>query len=240
MAQTLILGHERVDDIPLIIGLANKLHLAEVLDHHLGTHRLQQGLNNGQLAVGWLAYILSQADHRKSAVRDWANGIPHTLEHLLGHPIREVEFSDDRLGGVLYRLSEDETWDAIECDLWTATVTVYEFELAGIRLDSTTSYGYHHVTEEGVMQRGHSKDHRPDLPQLKLMAAAAEPSGHLIACDVHPGQCADDPLYTPLLQRVRGIVGRQGLLYAGDCKMAALATRAEIAAHHDFYQCHCR
>ena len=235
MVQTRIFRHERVDDIPLIIGLANKLHLAEVLDHHMGTHRLQQGLNNGQLAVGWLAYILSQADHRKSAVRDWANGMPHTLAHLLGHPIREVEFSDDRLGVVLYRLSDDATWEAIERDLWTATVTVYELELTGIRLDSTTSYGYHHVTEDGVMQRGHSKDHRPDLPQLKLMAAAAEPSGHLIACDVHPGRCADDPLYTPLLQRVRGIVGRRGLLYAGDCKMAALATRAEIAAHQDFY-----
>jgi transposase len=235
MAQTHIFRHERVDDIPLIIGLANKLHLAEVLDQHMGTHGLQQGLHNGQLAVGWLAYILSQADHRKSAVRDWANGIPHTLEQLLGHPIRAVEFSDDRLGGVLYRLSDDETWDGIEHDLWAATVAVYELDLTGIRLDSTTSYGYHQVTEEGVMQRGHSKDHRPDLPQLKLMAAAAEPSGHLIACDVHPGQCADDPLYTPLLQRVRGIMGRTGLLYAGDCKMAALATRAEIAAHHDFY-----
>jgi transposase len=235
MAQTHIFRHERVDDIPLIIGLANKLHLAAVLDHHMGTHRLHQGLHNGQLAVGWLAYILSQADHRKSAVRDWANSMPHTLAHLLGHPVREVEFSDDRLGGVLYRLSDDETWEAIEHDLWAATVAVYEIELMGIRLDSTTSYGYHRVTEEGMMQRGHSKDHRPDLPQLKLMAAAAEPSGHLLACDVHPGQCADDPLYTPLLQRVRGIVGRSGLLYAGDCKMAALATRAEIAAHHDFY-----
>ena len=27
---------------------------------------------------------------------------------------------------------------------------------------------------------------------------------------------------------------RPGLLYTGDCKRAALATRAEIAAHHDF------
>ena len=235
MAQTRIFRHERVDDIPLIIGLANKLHLAKVLDYHMKTHGLPQGLNNGQLAVGWLAYILSQADHRKSAVRDWANGISHTLEHLLGHPIREVEFSDDRLGGVLYRLRDDETWDAIERSLWVATVTVYELELAGIRLDSTTSYGYHQVTDDGVRQRGHSKAHRPDLPQLKLRAAAAEPSGHLIACDVHAGQCADAPLYTPRLQRVRGLVGRTGLLYAGDCKMAALATRAEIAAHHDFY-----
>src|SRR4029450_7541218 len=85
------------------------------------------------------------------------------------------------------------------------------------------------------MPRGHGKDHRPDVAPLKLMAAAAEPSGHLIACDIHPGQCADDPLYTPLIQRVRGIMGRPGLLYPGDCKMAALATRAAIAAHDDFY-----
>jgi transposase len=235
MAQTRILRHERVDDVPLIIGVANHLRLAEVLNQHLGTHGLQQGLHNGQLAVGWLAYILSHADHRKSAVQEWANDLSHTLGHLFGQPIREVEFSDDRLGGVLYRLSDDEAWEALERDLWAATVAVYELELTGIRLDSTTSYGYHHVTEAGVMQRGHSKDYRPDLPQLKLMAAAAEPSGYLIASDVHPGQCADDPLYTPLIQRVRGIVGRLGLLYVGDCKMAALATRAEIAAHQDCY-----
>jgi transposase len=31
------------------------------------------------------------------------------------------------------------------------------------------------------------------------------------------------------------MLGRTGLLYAGDCKMAALATRAELAAHQDYY-----
>jgi transposase len=67
------------------------------------------------------------------------------------------------------------------------------------------------------------------------MAAAAEPSGHLIACAVHPGQRADDPLYTPLIAQVRQTLGRSGLLYTGDCKMAALATRAEIVAHEDYY-----
>ena len=65
------------------------------------------------------------------------------------------------------------------------------------------------------------------------MAAAAEPSGHLSACDIHPGQYADDPLYPPLMQRVRGIMGRRGVLDAGDGKMAARAPRAESAAHHD-------
>src|SRR5947207_5569501 len=85
------------------------------------------------------------------------------------------------------------------------------------------------------MQLGHGKDHRPDLPQIKLMAAAAEPSGLFLAGDVHPGNAADDPLYLPLYRRVRAMLGPTGLLYAGDCKMAALETRAEIAANGDFY-----
>jgi transposase len=85
------------------------------------------------------------------------------------------------------------------------------------------------------MQLGHSKDHRPDLPQFKLMAAAAEPSGQLLASDVHPGNAADDPLYLPIIARVRALLKRTGLLYTGDCKMAALETRAEIAVHGDSY-----
>lgn len=72
------------------------------------------------------------------------------------------------------------------------------------------------------------------MPPLTLRAAAAEPSGHVVACDLEPGQYADDPLYTPLIQRVRQLLGRQGLLYAGDYKMAALATRAEMAAHQEY------
>jgi len=87
--------------MPLRIGLAHKLHWAEVLDHPMQTHRRHQGVHNGPLAVGWLAYLLSPAEHRKAAVRDWANGMPPTLAHRLGPPLREGECSDERLGGVL-------------------------------------------------------------------------------------------------------------------------------------------
>jgi transposase len=212
MAPTLLLRHERIDDVPLIIGLANQLRWPEGLDRHRETHGRQQGRNNGQLAGGWWADLLSRADHRKSAVRDGANSMPHTLEQLGGQPMRAVECSDDRLGGVVHRLGTDEPWAALARELGTATVMVYAFERTGIRLDRTTSYGYHQVTEAGGRQRGHSQGHRPDLPQWQRMAAAAEPSGPLSAGDVQPGQAAADPLYTPLLQRVRGRVGRRGLL----------------------------
>jgi len=235
MTTVLNLEHERVDDIPLIIGLCNRLGLPNILNRHLGTHSHQQGLNNGQLATGWLGHILSQADHRKSAVQEWADDLPQTLSELLGQPIRPGEFNDDRLGGVLTRLSNDKAWAAIEQDLWASTVTVYEMPLTGVRLDSTTSHGYHQVQDGGLMQYGHSKDHRPDLPQLKLMAAAAEPSGHIVASDLLAGQKADDPLYVPLIERVRSILGQSGLLYDGDAKMAALSTRAYIVTNEDDY-----
>jgi len=228
--------HERVDDIPLLYGVMEKLHLAELLDRQMGNHGLHQGVSNGQLAAIWLMYILSEGDHRKSGVQDWVDRHRQTLEKLLGRELRaRIEANDERLGIVLQRLSKDEAWEGLEAALWTASVAVYQLELDGVRLDSTTTYGYHAVGEDRLMQYGHSKDHRPDLPQVKLMAAAAEPSGQMLACDVVSGQRADDRLYTPLIQRVRQMVSQAGLLYTGDCKMASLATRAEIVAHGDYY-----
>src|SRR3990172_2788893 len=235
MTEMLSLTHERVDDIPVIIGMGQRLHLPELLDRHLGNHGLHQGLSNGTLATVWLAYILSEGDHRKSTVQEWAESHRQTMERLLGQPIRSVEFDDDRLGIVLHRLSKDKAWEALEAELWASTVGVYDLAPTGVRLDSTSSYGYHTVSEDGLMPFGHSKDHRPDLPQLKLMAAAIEGMGQLVACDVLSGQRADEPLYQPLIARVRQVVGRSGLLYAGDCKMASLATRADIVAHGDYY-----
>jgi transposase len=227
--------HEQLDDVPLLIGLAQKLRLPELLDRHLGSHGNHQGLSNGALAAGWIAFILSRGNHTKVHVQEWTHGLHHTLSHLLGQPLCPAEFSDDRLGILLRRLHELDDWAALETDIWHATCEVYELPLERARLDSTTTCGYHTVTPEGLMQLGHSKDHRPDLPQLKIMAAAVEPSGHLITSDLYSGQTADDPLYLPMTRRVRSLLGRTGLLYVGDCKMAALATRAELAAEGDYY-----
>lgn len=142
MTEEYNLIHERVDDIPLLIGLAQQLGLPEIMDKHMGRHGHHQGLSNGWLATVWLAYILSEGDHRKYSVEDWAEKHKRTLEQLVGQPIRQVEFSDDRLGIVLRRLSPPTTWEALESDLWSSTVAVYEIQMTGVRLDSTTTYGY--------------------------------------------------------------------------------------------------
>jgi transposase len=236
MNSELQLYHERVDDIPLLVGVMTKLGLSEVIDRTLGEHWLHEGISNGWLTVLWVAYILSEGDHRKSSVQKWVERHGLTLSRLLEQPLRkDVEANDDRLGILLTHLSDDTKWGRLERALWAATVAAYELVASGVRLDSTTVSGYHTRHEDGLMQLGHSKDHRPDLAQVKLMAAAAEPTGQWIACDVVSGEQADDPLYTPLIQRVREIIGRRGVLYTGDCKMAALATRAELVQQGDYY-----
>src|SRR4051795_7169544 len=122
---TLELNHERVDDVPLLLGFLIKLKLPEILDRHFPAHPLHQGLSNGWLITVWIAYVLSRADHRKSPVQDWAQTLHHTLETTIGQTIRPVEFSDDRLTLVLKRLDADTPWDALEDDLWNTHCDVY-------------------------------------------------------------------------------------------------------------------
>src|SRR5256712_6777007 len=69
------------------------------------------------------------------------------------------------------------------------------------------------------------------------MQAVLDPLGMPLATDVVSGERADDPLYMPCIERVQARVGRHGLFYVGDCKMAARDTRARIAAAGDFYLC---
>ena len=81
---TLTLQHERVDDIPLLLGLMQQLQLPETLERALGSHHLHQGISNGWLACVWMAFILSEANHRKVSVQDWAQSHHHTLAAIIG------------------------------------------------------------------------------------------------------------------------------------------------------------
>src|SRR6266851_2220063 len=93
----LVIITERVDDVALLIGQMVKMGLPEVLDRHSPRHWKQRGLSWGWTAVMWLAYILTEGDHRKVSVEADITGMKHTLSHLSGEVIEPLDFSDDRL-----------------------------------------------------------------------------------------------------------------------------------------------
>ena len=237
MAETLTIRSERVDDIPLLVAQLDRMGVQPLLDEHFPTHGNWVGLSLGWVTVVWLTHILSEADHRLNHVEPWAEQRLHTLRGCTGQRVDPLDLSDDRLAAVLEALSDDTRWQAFE-GAWTQQLLrVYDLQPERVRLDTTTASGYWRVTEEGLFQFGHSKDHRPDLPQVKVMLSVLDPLGLPVATDVVPGQRADDPLYIPAIARVRERVGRCGLLYVGDGKMGALETRAYIQAGGDGYLC---
>jgi transposase len=237
MAENLNVTTERVDDIPILLAQGKKIGVPGILDQHFEPHGNWQGTSMGWTTLIWLTHILSEGDHRLNRVERWVENRLHTLEISTDQRIRAQEWSDDRLGIVLDGLADTEKWQAFESDLNRRTFRVYNLKPQRVRLDRTTASGYWTVTSDGLFQYGHSKDHRPDQPQLKVMISALDPFGMPVATQVVSGECADDPLYIPAIQQVSASLDEHGLLYVGDCKMAALGTRAFIASSQDNYLC---
>jgi transposase len=230
----LVMITERVDDVALLIGQMVKMGLPEILDRHIPRHWPQRGLSWGWTAVIWLAYIVTEGDHRKVSVETYLKGMHHTLSRLTAQVVDPLDFSDDRLSRLLTHLSKKTYWHRIERDLNARSIEVYALPQDVIRCDATTVSGDHGVTEEGLVQFGHSKDD-PTRPQIKVMLGSFDPLGMPLSTDVLSGERADDGLYLPIIERIRTGLKTPGLLFVGDCKMSALDTRVYLARHQDWY-----
>lgn len=228
--------HEAIADVPLLMHvLHEKLGYDELLDQVSPRHGNWQGLSLGKTMVTWLAHLLSEHNHFMSHVQDWVAQLPHLWDGLWGQTVRPLDVSDDRLAEVVRQLSLPEVWEPLEQQITQRMVRVYELPTERVRLDTTTAKVYGGSDLSVLFQRGHSKDHRPDLRQLKIMLAALDPLGVLVGADVVSGNTADDGLYVPMIARLRATLPAKGLLYIGDCKMGALATRAYVAQTENSY-----
>ncbi len=226
---------ERVDDIPLLVHQLHAMGIPQIVDEILVPHGNRQGLSLGWTLVGWLVYIVSEADHRLSYVESWVKTHEQTLQSLLPMPVSAQDFTDDRLGSLLTYLSQDAEWQAIEQELGQHIVQVYKLPQERVRVDSTSAAVYHNPEGQPLLAFGMSKDHRPDLAQFKVMLSGLEPLGMPLATLTVPGNRADDGLYLPVIAQSREVLGCRGVLYIGDSKMEALAIRANLAQAGDYY-----
>lgn len=216
--------NERVDDIPLLIAQQQKMGIAEVIDTIIIPHWRRQGLSVGKTITVWLSYV-----------EPWIETHEETLKCVLDPELTGQDVSDDRLGDTLRYLSDDASWAAIEQELGERSIRVYQLPQDSVRLDSTTVSLHHDPEGTRLIRHGHSKDHRPDLAQLKVMLGTLDPMGAPLVTQIVAGSTADDGLYIPAIDQTRNVVGQKGLLYIGDSKMEALNTRAHLVAGGDYY-----
>lgn len=233
-----LLRVEMVADLPVLWTMLQRLDLPAIADRHYPTPLHWKGpLTPGDLLALWLLFIVSQGDHCLNHVQPWVAPHQGTLGALLGKPVSPTDFHDDRLADLLTRLGTGDAFASLERDLNQQTIRVYQMPTDTIRIDATTANSYAEVlSEKGLLPFGHSKDD-PDHPQFKIAAGVLDPLGMPLVTVVVPGNSSDDPLYVPIIRSVQQSLGVGGRTYVGDCKMAALATRAFVAAGKDYYLC---
>lgn len=227
---------ERIDDIPLLLQWLLDMHIDQIIDAVLKSpHGNRQGLSYGQLAVVFVAYILTECNHFLSPVRDWVSKRQHTLTQALGCPIRDTDFTDERLEDLLDAIGGDAVGEALEAHLGQHLIRAYALPTDTARIDMTTVSVYHQPDQTNLLDYGHSKDHRPDLRQFKAALSTLDPVGVPLCSATVAGHCADDPLYLPIWRRMVQVIGHADFLVVGDCKLASLENRAQIQAGGGYY-----
>jgi transposase len=229
---------ERIDDIPLLLAMMIEMGIPQAIDKQIQPHGLWQGISVGTAVTIWLSYILTEHDHRLVAVREWVGERPALFNRLLGIELRETDLTDDRLANILTMLGDVEVQQVLDEALAQGWITLYELPTAVTRHDSTTVSVYQKAgDEESLIGYGHSKDHRPDLAQFKVMLSTLDPVGLPLTCQLLNGKRADDGLYIPAYDQTTTTLGHRHFLAVGDSKMGAIATRAYLAAGGSYYLC---
>ncbi len=214
--------------------------IERLIDQELpAPHGNRQGLSYGKLAILLLSYIITQADHRLCAVEPWVNQHHQTLELATGWEIANKDATDDRLADLLRILgsSEHKAIETIETSLGQHLVKAYSLPTDTARCDTTSFSVYHQPTEKqpegqttsaSLLQKGYSKDRRPDLLQYRQMLATLDPLGMPLVSATLPGNGADDPIYIPTWKRLAEIIGHTDFLFLADSKASSWSNRGQI------------
>ena len=238
MTPTLAIANEQINDLPLLMGILDDMGIAKTIDSIVKPHGHWRGVSVGTLTSLWLCHMLQEHDHRMVTVREWAEQRAQTIQDMLGMPLRTTDCTDDRLANVLSMLGNVETQQKLDCLLVNGWIQAYELPVERVRLDSTSVSVYHKPDDpKSLLQLGHSKDHRPDLRQYKIMMASLDTLGMPICAQIVPGNRADDGLYVPAYEAATKVLCKRDLLYVGDGKMGSLKTRGHLASHGSRYLC---
>ena len=99
-----------------------------IINQVLGApHGNWEGLSYGEVALVFVAYVLMRCTHFLSPMQDWARHHLVSLSQAMGKPVRETDFTDDRLGVILSHLGDDATHpgEQIELELGQHLVRAY-------------------------------------------------------------------------------------------------------------------
>ena len=111
--------------------------------------------------------------------------------------------------------------DMVEERLFEARRDLFS-ELSVVFMDTTSLY-FEGAGGESLGQRGHSKDHRPDLMQM-IVAVVMDQRGRPLCCEMWPGNTTDVTALIPVVDRLRRRFGIGRVCVVADRGMISAQT----------------
>jgi len=148
--------------------------------------------------------------------------IPGTEGLELHHLYRAMAF----LGDAIEQL--EKPTGAVRCNKDLIEEALFErrrdlFTEVELVFFDTTSLYFEGRGGESIGQRGHTKDHRPDLKQM-IVGMALDVEGRPICCEMWPGNTADVTTLLPVVKRMRERFRIRDITVVADRGMVSQAT----------------
>jgi len=124
------------------------------------------------------------------------------------------------------------TKDIVEEDMFRLRRDLFS-SLDVVFFDTTSLY-FEGEGGETIGQRGNSKDHRPDLPQM-IAGVILDSKGNPICCEMWPGNTADVKSLIPVVERMKNRFAIGRFCIVSDRGMISQETMAYLEKEHILY-----
>ena len=213
------LRRKRIGVMPLLLTVAQRIGLDELLRHHIPPHG-----NEKVAAADSLLLLVFNITSGRRPLYELAQWTTEFDGRLFGwaSDLSEALFNDDRYGRALDKLFAADR-ATMMTDLVLRVVQATQLDLTQIHNDSTsikTCGSMPGETQSGLrFARGHSKDHRPDLKQIVFSLSLSADGAVPVHFKTYSGNRTDDTTHIETWKQIRAVAGRSDFLYVADCKV---------------------
>jgi len=157
----------------------------------------------------------------------------YAIEGVSGLDLHHLYRAMAWLGGVLPEAQQDGSTpfaprtnkDLIEEELFARHRDLFS-DLDLVFFDTTSIY-FEGEGGQTIGQRGHSKDHRPDLKQM-VVGIVLDQRGNPVCSELWPGNTADVKSLVPIVERLKSRFGIGSICIVADRGMISAETLAEV------------
>lgn len=221
----------RLGALPIVQKFTEKLRVAEAMEKHVHSDKRETIAVSRTLMLILYNVILERFPLYK--IGQWAE------ERNLVDKELEKSLNDDRVGRALGKLfCADRA--AIITEVVLTAIDVFGLCTDRVHNDSTTvtltgDYEGYADTRAAKPERGHNKDHRPDLKQLLYSLSVLGDEAVPIYFKVWDGNVTDDTTHLRNWMALRGLLGRADFIYICDCKLCTRENMEFIDSEGGFF-----